>query len=309
MLEKFSFIAENKDVTLQLKKELKKALPQIFSIPYASLNINTDDPETEIYINSNYAGKGSVYFPYLIPQNYVITLKKDGFEEKTVNLRPQDFEDKTINIKLDKEVEMQTVYFHIEPLGTQVFLNSIYQGTTPFKKALPKGRYIMTVKHKLYQNFRYVFNIEHIISQDLNILFHLQTRNLEKEHKRKKWLYYASFWNFTFSLTATVPIVVIAYRNFYRSSALFSSDSVSSEINTQTYYNLYLSSYVLAFVFGAYTVLSMGWLFFALARYLLSMEKKDFIPILDFYKKQDGEELLTIGMSVNLPQRKEQTKP
>ena len=62
----------------------------------------------------------------------------------------------------------------------------------------------------------------------------------------------------------------------------------------------YIGLYAASAVLLAYTALSLGWLFFALANYIMILEKKDFVPILEFYKNTEGNDTLIIGAEIKI---------
>ena len=57
------------------------------------------------------------------------------------------------------------------------------------------------------------------------------TKDLSKEFKIKKGLYYSSFWNFTFSLVAMIPLIIIA-TDYYNKASL-SSEHYTNHIESK----------------------------------------------------------------------------
>ncbi|HPO50668.1 MAG TPA: PEGA domain-containing protein, partial [Spirochaetota bacterium] len=265
----FSIVSDGQNIPLKINEEMEKVIPKIFLVNYCSLSIKTDDYETGLYIDSNYVGKGNETANYLVPGRYVVTLKKNNYIDRKENVFLSDYEKKEISIKIEKEKPLQTVNFYIEPLGTKIFINSIYQGKTPFKKALPQGNYIISAKNSLYEDYRYYLNINEIEDDEINAVFHLKSKNLVALFEMKKILYYTAFWNFTFGLTTTVPILIFAYDYFYKYGAAYSSYQQISEIHyneTEEGKNMYVTQaifYGLAWGFGFYAILGIGWLFFS----------------------------------------------
>lgn len=284
VVAELAFASTGENLTKNLNKELKRVIPRVFSVNYASLMINTNDEETGIYFGTDYAGKNNISLPYIVPGSYVITLKKSGFYNRVENISLKNFEKRELELKVEKVKKLQVVNFFIEPFGTKIYINSVYQGRTPFQKALPEGEYVISAKNELYQDYRYLFSINRISTEEMTIVYHLQTRNLDRFFKVRKYLYYSAFWNFTFSLAAVIPVTIFAYQYFY-------GYGVGEPNYIATQRALYGASAALI----THTVLSVGWLFYALANYLLTLEKKDFIPILEFYKDEKGTEGLIIG--------------
>ncbi|HOV14331.1 MAG TPA: PEGA domain-containing protein [Spirochaetota bacterium] len=315
ILTTFSLVSDSENLTSKINVEMENIIPQIFLINYGSLSIKTDDKETRIYLDSNYIGKGNEVINFLVPGRYIVVLKKENFNDKVENIYINDYEKKEIELKVDSEKELQTINFYIEPLGTKIFINSVYQGKTPFKKALPKGNYVISAKNPLYEDYRYFLDIEDIKKEELNVVFHLKSKNLKNYFETKKILYYTSFWNFTFGLTTTVPILIFAYDYFYKyGQAQFSYNTIhdikpeNHNLDKQYRYtdegkNMYITQsvfYGLAWGFGLYSILGLGWLFFSLADYLSTKEKMDFVPIIEFYQNRDGDDALTLGLQMKI---------
>jgi hypothetical protein len=292
----FSVVTDSENISSKISEKMEKIIPEIFLIRYAGLNVNTEDADTSVYVDTYYIGKKNVEVKFLPPGKYVVTLKKDDYEDKNENIELQDDEKKFVFLQMDRMKELQMINFYIEPLGTKIFINSVYQGKTPFKKALPVGDYIISSKSDLFENNRYYLSIKEISTEEKSLIFHLKSKDIKTNYNLKKTLYYTSFWNFTFSFGTAIALtaVTIEYRNrlggFYKGE----EDSDLYKKSTDTYNTLF----GLSFAFGGYTVISLGWLFFALADYLLTKEKNDFVPILEFYKDDKGDDKITLGAQI-----------
>jgi hypothetical protein len=285
-----SIISKSENISQKVEEEISKIIPDIFLVQYASLNVNTEDDNAEIYLDSYYIGKKNTALKYLLPGKYVITVKKDDYEDKYENIELKNYEKKEIFLKIDQLRKLQVINFFIEPLGTKIFINSVYQGKTPFKKALPEGDYVISTKNDLYENNRYYLSITDISTEEKLLIFHLKSKDITTNYKMKKTLYYTSFWNFSFSFFTAIPMIIFAVE--YRMSPYYNFYDVNGKKNEVNVYGIF---YGLSWGFSIYAVLSLGWLFFALADYLITKEKNDFVPILEFYKNEDGSDNLTLG--------------
>ena len=282
---------------------------------------DTKKDECEIYADYSYLGKQRITLDYIVPGKYLFSFLTKGSAayKEVIEVFPN--EEKKVLVKPELHQYLQTVFFNIEPAGTKIFVNSQFRGITPFWDSLPEGEYILSTKTDSYhQDYRYSFNIKEIKDDDLNFSFHLMTKDLSKEFKVKKGLYYSAFWNFTFSLITTIPLVIIAtdYYNKASLSSEYYTNYVKSKMETDPDYSavpfietdygkeIYNLSEALRFLsigIAVYTVLSLGWLFYSLFDYINILEKKDFIPLLSFYSTND-KSTLSIGGSVSLGKRK-----
>ena len=305
----FSVVSDSERLSEKVRSEFKKIIPDIFNIKYASLIVDTTDDEVKIFLDGDYLGRKSIAVDFLVPKKYVLTLTKENFNEKKLNITLSDFESKEIFETIDVEKELQVINFYIEPLGSKIFINSIYQGKSPFKRALPIGNYIISAKNDLFENYRYTLNINEVQNEEKTIIFHLKSKDINSQFKIKRTLYYVSFWNFSFSLMTMVPTLIFAYDYFYKYGAAQEKYMNNNPKPTKEYYltkegrilyNAYIGTYAAAAVLLAYTGLSIAWLFFNLANYIMVLEKKDFIPILEFYQTKNGDDGITIGAQIKI---------
>lgn len=318
---KGAFVCHKESIAGDVSNFIKRNASKIFKVNYATLELDTKKDECEIYADYSYLGKQRITLDYIVPGKYLFSFLTKGSAayKEVIEVFPN--EEKKVLVKPELHQYLQTVFFNIEPAGTKIFVNSQFRGITPFWDSLPEGEYILSTKTDSYhQDYRYSFNIKEIKDDNLNFSFHLMTKDLSKEFKVKKGLYYSAFWNFTFSLVTTIPLVIIAtdYYNKASLSSEYYTNYVKSKMETDPDYSavpfietdygkeIYNLSEALRFLsigIAVYTVLSLGWLFYSLFDYINILEKKDFIPLLSFYSTND-KSTLSIGGSVSLGKRK-----
>jgi len=287
----FSVVAESEMINKTIGDKIRTIIPVLFHINYASLDVSSNDEDVRVYLDDNYIGRKDVSIPFLVPGPYVVTLKKENFENHLENISLAVNEKRQIELSVDQQKKLQLVNFHIEPLGTKIFVNAVFQGRSPFAKALPIGEYVISAKNDLFDDYRYVMKIEKVDKEKpLNVVFHLKSKEIKTQFSLKKSLYYIAFWNFTFSLVVTIPMAVLGYYFW----DLYVDTSAIGDYNT--FNNVRTGTIITVIYMG----LSLGWLFYSLADYLLTLEKKDYIPILEYYQEPDGSEGLTIGMHFSL---------
>ncbi|MBR6201052.1 MAG: PEGA domain-containing protein [Spirochaetales bacterium] len=306
-IAEFQVVSDSEHLTETLREEFINQSPKIFNIRYASLDVQTEDEESSIFLGNKYLGKQATHTDFIVPGSYILTVSKSDHEDAKMNITLSDYEHKSIKAEIGKLKPLQTVNFYIEPLGSKIFINSVYRGVTPLKIALQPGEYMISVKNELYESIRYNLTIKEVTNEETNVVFHLKSKNLDNQFKLKRTLYYVSFWNFTFSLVAAIPSLVFAYEYFYRYSA---ANSAYRATNATTPFNdtdegkelyaIQTGLYAATAVLLAYAAIGLGWMFFSLFDYLKIMEKKDFIPILDFYKNEDGQNIFSVGAVIRL---------
>ena len=146
------------------------------------------------------------------------------------------------------------------------------------------------------------------------------TKDIMNEFKLKKGLYYSAFWNFTFSLVAMIPLIIIStdYYNKASLSSEYYTNHVKQKLEAdpdypavpfietdygREIYNLSEALRFSAIGVAVYTVLSLGWLFYSLFDYINILEKKDFIPLISFYSTNEKSALF-LGGSIPLGKKK-----
>lgn len=307
-LKEITFVADSENLTEKTMDRFENVLSSVFKVKYASLKLDTTDDGIRMYLGNDYIGRDEVFLEFLVPGSYVLTLNKDNFEDKYININLLPYEIKKLFVGNQKEKELRLIDFYIEPLGTKIFINSVYQDKSPFQKALPKGKYVISMKNEFYEDHRYILSIDNMEEDKSTVVFHLKTKDINNLFKIKKILYYCAFWNFTFSLFTIVPVIVFAYDYFYKfgeaqmtyNLAVGGTGEVAYEYTPEgsRMKNTMQTLYGVAAVFVAYTGISLGWLFFSLADYLLTHEKKDFIPIIEYYHDLEGRDNLNLGMRI-----------
>lgn len=318
---KGAFICHRESIAKDVSDFIKKNASKIFKIDYASLELETNKDECEIYADSSYLGKQKITLDYVVPGKYLFSFLTKGSApyKEVIDVFPN--EEKKMKIRPDLRQNLQTVFFNIEPAGTKIFINSQFHGVTPFWDSLPVGEYILSTKADSYhQNYRYFFKIEEIKEESLNFSFHLMTKDIMNEFKLKKGLYYSAFWNFTFSLVAMIPLIIIStdYYNKASLSSEYYTNHVKQKLEAdpdypavpfietdygREIYNLSEALRFSAIGVAVYTVLSLGWLFYSLFDYINILEKKDFIPLISFYSTNEKSALF-LGGSIPLGKKK-----
>ena len=302
---KGAFICRKESISKDVSDFIKQNAVKIFNVNYGVLELDTKKSDCEIYTESSYLGKQKIVLDYIVPGKYLFSFLVKGSSPYKEVIQVFPSEERKILVKPELRQCLQTVFFNIEPAGTKVFINSQFKGVTPFWDSLPVGEYILSTKTNSYhQDYRYFFRIDEVKDESLNFSFHLMTKDLSKEFKLKKGLYYSAFWNFTFSLVAMIPLTIIAtdyYNKAALSSEYYTSDAKSKLeanpdyvaapfIETEYGREIYNLSEALRFStigVAVYTVLSLGWLFYSLFDYINILEKKDFIPLISFYSTNE----------------------
>lgn len=307
-----SVVSDSENLSRKVREEFSKVFPEIFNINFGTLTVDATD-DAKIFLDDEYIGKTTAHLDFVIPGSYILTISKNDYEDIAQNVTISNYEKKSVSVQPTQKKELQKVKFYIEPLGSKIFINSVYQGKTPFSKALPLGNYVISVKNDLFEDLRYSLKIDTIEKDEKIVAYHLKSKNINLNFKLKRTLYYVSFWNFTFSLITTIPTMIFAYHFFYlygEARAVYDDEHNITEDNLNEQYayteegikmiNAYLGTYAAAAVMLAYTGLSIIWMFYSLATYLNVLEKKDFIPILDFYKNENGVDNLSLGVEIKL---------
>ena len=302
----FSFISQTDNINLTTAENLRANLRYIFGINYGSINITADE-DVQIYLNNKYEGKGNLLIEHLKPGSYTLEYRRENYDNVVIPIVLAENEDLRLNADFSEIRSLQKVNFLIEPSGTKVYINANYYGRTPFTTELDTGEYIIYAEHEDFDKLRYSLRIDNITDQTADVLFHLSSLDYDKIIKFKHTAYYSLFWTATFSLAVTIPAIVFAKEAFYSfglTNSSWNNDNPGKlYVETDEGFAYYFGTNFL-YGFAAFSiansVLFLGWMFYALADYLISLEKKDFIPILEFYRSEEGEFSIGFGAEMRL---------
>lgn len=109
---------------------------------YASLNIETTPAQASVYLDSQFLGKTPLRYSYLIPGNYQLVIKKDGFETTQEKIATKAGENAERKITLAAARSIGVLDIKTEPEGAKIYLDADFKGLTPKKiEGLALGTY------------------------------------------------------------------------------------------------------------------------------------------------------------------------
>jgi TolB-like protein len=173
----------------------------------ATIAITADPPESQILINHNYAGRGTVETQERPPGEVTIAIAADDYRPETVvlNLEPGE--------QVDVAVTLGPLYYsnvHINApgfAGASVYHGALYVGEAPLTLRLPVGQLnYVTVEEPSGERAKAVFTAPDMpeISHDINLKLKMPPLGERRVNKARNWYYWAWAGTWITGLTAWV---------------------------------------------------------------------------------------------------------
>lgn len=148
------FEKESELETIYTRKEITGDCGIEFdSIPKATLVVDTEPTDADIYLNNKYKGKSNLKFR-LEPDKYSIKIKLDNYKEKNqiVELGERAVVHHSFKLSYLKP-HLGRIFIDSSPSGAGVYFGNKnrQEGITPFSKSLNPGKYIFKLKLKNYE--------------------------------------------------------------------------------------------------------------------------------------------------------------
>ena len=162
------------------------------------LKINTRPDNSLIFIDNNFAGKGSTGSFLLVPGLHRLWVYADGYKEwhEIINVAGDKYEK---DIKMNRIEQIGKILIKTEPSGAQVYVEEKFSGLTPI--AIKKDSGTVTIVKDGYRNS--VFNLNDVGGEEVYVKlkpaeqYKLEKTIAEKKKKISNILYYTGL-GFTF---------------------------------------------------------------------------------------------------------------
>jgi hypothetical protein len=173
----------------------------------ATVAITADPPESQILINHNFAGRGTVPARGRPPGEVTIAIAADEFRPETVVL------DLDAGEEVDVAVTLSPLYYsnvHINAPGyggAAVYHGSVYVGDAPLTLRLPVSQLnYVTVESHSGEMAKAVFTAPDMpdVSYDMNLKLKMPPPGEQRVNKARNWYYWAWAGTWVTGLTAWV---------------------------------------------------------------------------------------------------------
>ncbi|ACI18634.1 PEGA domain-containing protein [Dictyoglomus thermophilum] len=139
-----------------LKREEGKTWAQSVTFFYvqeaqvrSSIKISSNPPGASVYLDNDYQGTTPITL-MLLPGNYRITLKKEGYLDYSTNIVVQEGRDREYNFTL--QPAYGNLRIETDPRGASVYLDGSYKGLTPLiLYNIPAKTYQLRIVYPGYQ--------------------------------------------------------------------------------------------------------------------------------------------------------------
>lgn len=170
----------------------------ILNYRVSEVRINTRPDNSLIFIDDNFAGKGSTGSLLIVPGLHKLWVYADGYREwhEIINVAGDEYKK---DIKMSRIEQVGRIIVKTEPSGAQVYVDEKFFGLTPI--ALNKNSGTVTLVKDGYRNN--VFNLKDINGKEVYVKlkpteqYKLEKNIAEKRKKISNVLYYTGL-GFTF---------------------------------------------------------------------------------------------------------------
>lgn len=123
--------------------------------PWSTLRVRSEHSNVAIRVEGELAGLGDVTLRYLLPGTYEIRATRSGFapESRAVTLVSGETTD--VDIALDERV-VREVMLRSSPSNANVYVDSIWVGTTPLSYEFPLGSSVVQLRRDGFLESRFV---------------------------------------------------------------------------------------------------------------------------------------------------------
>ncbi len=205
----------------ELDEALKPFITAVLGKNWSSVSIISTDKNSDIFIDDEYSGTGSISEKIVSPGNHVIRIAGTGIEEKTYSVYLEEKSHTRIDTDTSYEEE-KLLAVNTYPDGADIYYDSLWQGKSPVIINSTKGE-IFIRKEGFRENRFLVDEIE-----ENSIEFSLSPELFDRTDyllNKRNSFYKNLSW---FVLSAPVPFFMFAVLNDYTNSY---NSAVASGVN------------------------------------------------------------------------------
>jgi len=127
---------------------------------YGSISVSSSPPGAQIYFNGNYRGTAPLAIYRVYPGTYTITADLYGYGTYTAATTVYAGSQSTVLCQMTALQTYGSLYVISDPTGSNVYLDSIYKGTTPVTlDNLASGTHIVQLDHFGYYDWKSTVNV------------------------------------------------------------------------------------------------------------------------------------------------------
>jgi len=236
----------------------------------AAVAVTADPPESQILINQNYAGRGTVPARDHPPGKVIIAVAAEGYTQKTEEVELAAGELSNVAMTLSP---LQYADVHIgtsDNKGASVYHGALYVGEAPLTLALPLDQLQYVSVERKNERAKGVFTTPGLPSESLNLSLKIKTTppaGQKRVNKARNWYYWA--WGGTWITGIAAWITYGMYSN--QNDVLGQSSAPAFYDSTQRLYYVSLGAMIAAGVAAGHEI-------FHIARYMYTATS-DVTPI------------------------------
>ena len=202
----FSYIdaGSRENVYSYLKNAAEELSDIILGHSWGSLVIETEPPDSAVYVNGEFRGFGNEELKYISPGKTDIRVDHDGYKRYTDTLVIEAGKTHHINVKL-KSIKLGKVTINTAPPGASVYINSVWQGLSPLTVEKPQYPRHVVIKYKDYEEKE--FTLSRDSANNLRITLKRKIIPYEEIVEKERDQFYSALGLWFIS----IPVPIFAY--------------------------------------------------------------------------------------------------
>lgn len=247
--------------------------PGLLGRQTASLTVRTQPDFTRIFIDGVMKGVGVVELPYWEPGDYILKLEGEGLESssETVSLQSGDV------VTLEREMEQLSfppLVLNSSPPGAQVYLDSLWIGTTPLEVPVSTGRSLALLMLPGFEQGSLTLAPETGVSLDIP----LEPKGTLPSIRDSKDRFYLalSIFSASFAATALLRSMELPFTQLYNQAGSAYGKGTLDMDKLNQYYTLQQTSANGGLAGTIITGALFGWLLWELSGYIGSGESAQY---------------------------------
>ncbi len=202
--KELSISCREDQVSDRIRNVLKDLRQDFLNRKNGDLIIVSDPEEANIYLDGSYIGKSPLYYPAVIDGPHQIVLLKEGYKQG--NVRLQVIADKTnlITTTISSWELGGEILIESKPEKAQVFVDSLFRGTTPLSLTNLELKQEHRVKIVTDQKgFKPYYKNFYLSEADQKVKIKATLKDYEGSHATKKknaWILTYSSWGLTIGI-------------------------------------------------------------------------------------------------------------
>jgi hypothetical protein len=235
----FRDAAQPEGIYASLTEAAKGLIGVMLGREWSSLTLVPDPLDSMVTIDGTSMGAGRIQTAYLTPGSHTIVVSAPGYTQSEVETELASFEERVIPIALQK-VERPRVSLSSSPPGADVYLDSVWIGTTPLTLEAPAVRTRLELDLDGYYSMPTSLGPSSPPQLVISLTRDVASRDALQKKARDEFYVALGF----FALSLPIPFFCYSYSNDYKLTYVrLLADENPSASGAATVVNIFVYSY------------------------------------------------------------------